>query len=231
MKILITGGNKGIGLATTRLLVEHGHSVVSLSRAPGMDAVLRSASVIQIACDLENVEGIAAVVDGIGPVDALVNNAGFMSGLSYDQYTAEMERKTMRLNLEAPVALMRAVAPAMIAQGHGRIVNNASIAGQIGHPDIWYGISKAGLLNATKSFAKILGPQGVQVSAVAVSPVETAMLDKIPVERRTQFLASTTEKRFAQPLEVAQALYWLACEAPAYLNGACLDLNSASYLR
>jgi 3-oxoacyl-[acyl-carrier protein] reductase len=119
----------------------------------------------------------------------------------------------------------------MMACKHGRIVNNASIAGQIGHPDIWYGITKSGILNATKSFAKSLGPQGIQVNAVAVSPVETEMLQYIAEERRNLFLATTTEKRFATSDEVAKTMVWLATEAPPYLNGACIDLNSAAYVR
>jgi 3-oxoacyl-[acyl-carrier protein] reductase len=72
----------------------------------------------------------------------------------------------------------------MMAKGGGRIVNNASIVGEIGHPDIWYGITKAGMINMTKNFAKILGPGGVVINAVAAGPVETEMLHVIPEQRK-----------------------------------------------
>ncbi len=75
----------------------------------------------------------------------------------------------LKLNLQAPAALITAFSKTMIANNYGRIVNNASIAGQIGHPDIWYGMTKAGLINMTKSFAKILGSQGIKKPGYAVS--------------------------------------------------------------
>lgn len=71
----------------------------------------------------------------------------------------------------------------------------------------------------------------MQVNAVAVSPVETELLEKIPLDRRQHFLSTTTEKRFASPVEVARTIAWLTLDAPDYLNGACIDLNSASFFR
>ena len=231
MHIVITGSSKGIGLEAARLFSKAGHRITGIARHYSEDPLFALPGNRQIAFDLEDIEAIPSLAAQAGPADVLVNNAGLMLGIGPEAYTSQMREQVMRLNLEAPVALIEAFAPGMVERKKGRIVNNASIAGQIGHPDVWYGISKAGLLNATKSFALLLGTHGIQVNAVAPSPVETDMLDKIPLARREKFLASTSERRFASALEIAQALFWLGTEAPAYMNGACLDLNSGSYLR
>jgi len=119
----------------------------------------------------------------------------------------------------------------MISKGWGRIVNNASIAGHIGHPDIWYGATKAGLINMTKSFAKILGGDGIVVNAVAAGPVETDMLHVIPIERRTAIKNTVYTGRFAQPQEVSDTMFWLATDCPEYINGTCIDINNGAFPR
>jgi 3-oxoacyl-[acyl-carrier protein] reductase len=119
----------------------------------------------------------------------------------------------------------------MIRRGRGRIVNNASIAGQIGHPDVWYGISKAGLINATKSFAKLLGPHGIVINAVAPGPVETDMLDVIPEPRKKAIKQAVYTGRFAHADEVAKAMFWLGTDSPDYINGICIDINNGAFPR
>ena len=137
----------------------------------------------------------------------------------------------LALNIKAPVALITAVAEGMIKRGGGRIVNNASIAGQIGHPDIWYGITKAGLINATKSFAKELGGKGIVINAVAAGPVETEMLAVIPEARKAAIRKAVYTGRFAYAEEVARTIVWLATESPEYINGSCIDLNNGAFPR
>jgi 3-oxoacyl-[acyl-carrier protein] reductase len=137
----------------------------------------------------------------------------------------------LKLNIEAPVALIREVSKSMITKGSGRIVNIASLAGEVGHPDVWYGITKAGLINATKSFAKILGPKGIVINAVAPGPAETDMLKVIPEDRKKAILNTVYTGRFARPEEVAKAIVWLATECPEYINGTCLDINNGAFPR
>jgi 3-oxoacyl-[acyl-carrier protein] reductase len=227
---LVTGGNKGIGLETTRLLAAKGYEVVVVARDfAGCGALPEG--VRKVPFDLTDVEGIPDLAAKIGDVDALVNNAGVMASLPFDQYPLETARRLMRLNLETPIALITAVAPGMIAKGGGRIVNTSSLAAHTGHPDVWYGASKAALLNVTKSFAKLLGPKGVTVNAVAPGPVETDMLAVIPEPRRQSVKQNTNTGRFAQAREVAATIVWLLSESPVYINGACIDINDGVYLR
>ncbi|RWX42936.1 3-oxoacyl-[acyl-carrier protein] reductase [Candidatus Electrothrix aarhusensis] len=179
-KVLITGGNKGIGLAATEKFIHAGHKVYVLARDFADFPLKDHAQVEMIEYDLSNIAGIPDLVAQLPDIDVLLNNAGVMFALPYQQYPQEKIDQILRINIQAPAALITELSGAMLAKGYGRIVNNASIAGEIGHPDIWYGITKAGLINMTKSFAKILGPQGIVVNAVAAGPVATDMLAIIP---------------------------------------------------
>ncbi len=224
MRVLITGGNKGIGLALTKMFLDNGDEVVVIAR--DFEGFIFKESVERVCFDLTDVDGIAALIETLPDIDVLINNAGVMYSLSFDAYPDDKVESMLALNLKAPVKLIEACA----RKGVKRIVNNASIAGQIGHPDVWYGITKAGLINATKSFAKIFDGK-IIVNAVAPSPVETDMLETIPLERREAFLKTVTAKRFATPEEVAKTIFWLATDAPEYINGATIDINSGAYLR
>lgn len=229
--VLITGGNKGIGLETTRLFQQLNYKVFVVARDFSDGSFQRADTIIKKCFDLTEIDRIPQLVSELGHIDILINNAGVMHSIPYDNYPQEKIDHMMKLNIEAPVALMREVSKSMINKGSGRIVNNASIAGQIGHPDIWYGITKAGLINATKSFARILGPNGIVINAVAPGPVETDMLKVIPEDRKKAIKNMVYTSRFARPEEVAKAIVWLATECPEYINGTCLDINNGAFPR
>lgn len=228
-RILITGGNKGIGLETTKILSEKGHKIFVVARENVNLNGIKNCEFIEF--DLRNIAEIASLVKSIGTIDVLINNSGIMNTCSYDNYSTQEKDDLMKINLDAPVELITCVSKQMIARKAGRIVNNASVAGQIGHPDIWYGISKSGLLTATKSFAKILGPHGIIINAVAPGPVETDMLATIPEARKKAVLQSVYTERFAKANEVAKAIVWLATDSPEYINGTCIDINNGSFPR
>jgi 3-oxoacyl-[acyl-carrier protein] reductase len=229
--VLITGGNKGIGLEATRSFHQLGYKVIVVARDFSDGSLHDTQDIILKQCDLTDIDRIPQLIEETGPVDVLVNNAGVMYSLPYDAYPQAKVDSMLKLNIEAPVALIREVSKSMVARGSGRIVNNASVAGQIGHPDVWYGITKAGLINATKSFARILGPKGVVINAVAAGPVETDMLHVIPEDRKKAIKSMVYTNRFARPDEVARTIVWLATECPEYINGTCLDINNGAFPR
>ncbi len=226
---LITGGNKGIGLEVTKAFMALGYDVIILARDFKNFELSTHSKIKTIAFDLVQIDAIPALIASLPAIDILINNAGIMYAIPYQNYENDQINTMLKINLEAPIKLIEEVAKTMLVHG-GRIVNNTSIAGQIGHPDIWYGITKAGLINATKSFSKIFEGK-IIINAVAPSPVATEMLNTIPQARQEAFLKSVISKRFAQPEEIAKTIVWLATESPEYINGTVIDINNGSFPR
>lgn len=229
--VLITGGNKGIGLECTRLFLENNYKIIVVARDYKNFEFNSNNNVEKIEYDVSDINGIADLVKKIGHVDILVNNAGIMNSISYGNYPLEKMNKIMDINLYAPIEFIKEVSKSMVEAGNGRIVNTASIAGQIGHPDIWYGVSKAGIINATKSFAKLLGSKGIVINAVAPGPAETEMMKVIPEQRKKEIKSSVYLDRFVTAEEVAKTIYWLATDSPEYINGTCIDINNGAFPR
>lgn len=228
MKAIVTGGNRGIGFEISKILVTRGFEVHLISRSghaeppPGM---------ISWQADMADYDQLIAIVERIGPVDLLVNNAGFMNAKSAAEYTPEEIGQILDVNLINAVRLSVHLAERMAAAGGGRIVCLGSVAGEIGHPDIWYGISKAGLANAMRSLARTYGDRGVVANTLAPGPVETEMMKRIPPERKTRLKAATITQRFCNADEVARAACWLAIDSPGYINGEIIDMNNGSNYR
>lgn len=225
-RVLITGAGRGIGLATARAFAAAGWSVVSLDKAFGGDVIGQ-----RVEFDLRRVGEIPAMMSSLGELDTLVNNAAVLYCDPEDAIPEEHQREILAVNLEAPAALIQAVTPAMRARRRGRIVNVASVAAYTGHPDLWYGITKAGILNLTKSWARVLGPHGVLVNAVAPGPTLTAMYDQLPQSRIDSVMRAVYSERACTPEEVATAILWLGSACPEYMNGSTLDVNGGSYSR
>ncbi|MGF1695365.1 SDR family oxidoreductase [Vibrio lamellibrachiae] len=228
---MITGTTGGIGSEICQQFLDANYHVIALSNSFENFVFNDHERVLCVDFDLTDIASIPNLIDSLPAVDTLVNNAGVMISAPYENYPLSKQELTIKVNLEAPIALITEVSKNMKRKGHGRIVNNASIAGHIGHPDIWYGVTKAGLINATKSFAKLLGSYGITVNAIASGPVMTPMMESIAKERLDQIKASALTGRFAKPQEVAQTITWLGTESPQYINGSTIDINDGAYLR
>ena len=223
---LVTGAGRGIGLATARAFVALGWKVLALDRAFGGEIVGE-----RVDYNLMNLAGISGLIERIGQIDTLVNNAGVLYCEPYDAIPEAHAAEILTVNLRAPVALIEAVAPQMRKRRSGRIVNVGSVAAFTGHPDLWYGATKAALLNITKSYAGALGKHGVLVNAVAPGPTLTAMYDQLPQSRKDAVMRSVHAGRPCSPEEVAKVILWLGSESPDYVSGATVDVNSGSYPR
>jgi len=225
--VLITGAGRGIGLATARAFLAAGWKVLALDKDfSGFD--LKDAERFEF--DLRNLSGIEKLVRG-KELHTLVNNAGVLFCDPYDAIPEAHKREVLAVNIEAPAALIEAVSVQMKKRKAGRIVNVGSVAAFTGHPDLWYGITKAGILNLTKAWAKELGPHGVLVNAVAPGPTQTAMYEQLPQSRKDGVMQSVHSGRVCRPEEVAQAILWLGSACPEYINGTTLDVNDGSYPR
>lgn len=216
---LVTGAAGGIGRASADALQKAGVKVHRLD--------LKG----EIAYDLTDLAGIPKLIESLGEIDILVNNAGIQAALSIDKYTDEARQRVLRVNLEAPVELIRAVSKQMVARKRGRIVSLASVAAYTPHTDLWYGVSKAGVVSFTRSFATYLGPHGIQVNAVAPGPIDTPLLDRAQPERVDALMKVVFTRRKGKPEEVAEAIRWLALEAPPIINGAVVDITDGCVLR
>lgn len=223
---LVTGAGRGIGQAAARAFHAAGWKVLSLDKQFGAEVIGE-----RVRYDLRDLAGIAKLAAALGEIDTLVNNAGVLYCDPYDSIPEAHKREILAVNLEAPIALIEALAPQMKARKRGRIVNVGSVGAFTGHPDLWYGITKAGILNLTKAYARELGPHGVLVNAVAPGPTQTAMYEQLPQSRKDGVTRSVYSGRVCRPEEVAQAILWLGASCPEYVNGSTLDVNDGSYPR
>ena len=223
---LVTGAGRGIGRETAQAFLGAGWRVLSLDKAFPQPAIGE-----RVDYDLRDLAGIPALVARLGGIDTLVNNAGVLYCEPYDAIPEDHKREILTVNLEAPAALIEALAPQMKARRGGRVVSVASVAAFTGHPDLWYGITKAGLLNLTKAWARELGPHGVLVNAVAPGPTQTEMYEQLPQSRKDGVMKSVYSGRVCQPGEVARAILWLGSASPEYISGTTLDVNNGSYPR
>jgi len=213
-------------LATARQFAASDWRVLSLDKEFGSDVVGE-----RVTFDLMRISEIPALIAALGDFDTLVNNAGVLHCDPIDAIPDAHRSEILAVNLEAPAALIAAVAPAMKARRSGRIVNVSSVSAFTGHPDLWYGITKAGILNLTKSWARALGPHGILVNAVAPGPTETHMYDQLPQSRRDDVMRAVYSGRVCKPQEVAEAIYWLGSDCPEYISGSTIDVNNGSYPR
>lgn len=160
-------------------------------------------------------------------VDILINNAG-ISGPNHRlwEYPPDDWRRVIDVNLVGSFLVTRAVVPTMIANGYGRIVNIASVAGKDGNPNASaYSASKAGLINMTKSLGKELAGTGVLVNCVTPAAVRTPLFDQMSEEHVAYMLSKIPLQRFGEPEEIAALVAWLASEECSFSTGAAFDLS------
>lgn len=225
---LVTGGNRGIGAATVKAIQARNSDARILIASRNAPEPIKNVEWIE--ADLATQTGLSAVKMHLPDCDGLINNAGIMIGKGAFDITLQERDMTTAINQIAVVELSLAFIDAAAGKPV-RIVNNSSIAAHLGHPDIWYGMTKAAVLNFTKSVATSFGPQGVVCNCVAAGPVETDMLDKIPDARQTALKSAAILGRFANPSDVADVMAWLAIDSPDYVNGVCIDINNGTYMR
>ena len=245
--VLVTGGSRGIGRAVARGFAARGATVAVQFRAdrPAAEATVASlggaGGHLALQADLADPEQARAlvgrVVDGLGRVDVLVNNAGIYEehpvlGTGYEDWQA-VWRRTIDVNLLGPANLIHAVTPHLVAAGGGRIVNVSSRGAFRGEPDHpAYGASKAGLNSLGQSMARALGGHGIYVTTVAPGFVETDMAAPFREGPGGDAIrAQSPLGRAATAEEVARVVVFLATPGAESTTGAVVDVNGASYLR
>ena len=233
---LVTGGGRGIGKAIALALAHAGCDVAVnyLSReadaqgtAEEIRAVGRRALVVKgdVARSHDVHTLVATVEAGLGPVDILVNNAGRVAVQSIDQMSEASWNDILAVNLTSVFLMTQAVLPGMRARRWGRIINLTSVAGQAGSLlAVHYAAAKAGVIGATKSYARMLAKEGVTVNAIAPALIATEMVTSSPHVKPDMVPVG----RFGQADECADVAVLLA--GNAYVTGQTISVNGGMYL-
>ncbi|MGZ4600467.1 3-oxoacyl-ACP reductase FabG [Oryzihumus sp.] len=224
--VLVTGGNRGIGLAIARAFAEAGDNVVITNRSGDAPEGLRA-----VKCevtDTASVDAAFAEAEELlgGPVEVLVANAGITRDTLLMRMSDEEFDSVIDTNLAGAFRCARRASKGMIRLRKGRIVFISSVVGLYGSPgQTNYAASKAGLVGLARSISRELGGRGITANVVAPGFIETDMTAELPEDRKKAYLATIPAGRFATPAEVAAAVRFVSSDDAAYITGAVIPVD------
>ena len=234
---VVTGANRGIGLAIARTFAAQGAQVIACMRTVNQLVLQQIAlsgaenRVKGIALDLGDEASIKAATKEIGAltgsrVDVLVNNAGTASGGLFQMTPMAELRRVFETNLMGPILLTQGLSRMMTRHRAGSIINIASTAAEIADPGtLAYGVSKAGLARASRSMATELGAAGVRVNSIAPGVTKTDMFDQMALEARERLISTAALKRAAEPQDIANVALFLASDLSSFVTGQTLRVD------
>jgi len=223
--VLVTGGNRGIGLAIARAFAAQGDSVAVTHRGSGSPDGL-----FGVQCDVTDAAAVDAAFGEVeaqqGPVEVLVSNAGVTDDALLLRMTEEQFTRVLDANLTGAYRVARRAAAKMLRAHRGRMIFVSSVVALTGSPgQANYAASKAGLIGLARSLARELGTRGITANVVTPGFVETDMTAALPEERRAEVLAGTPLRRYGTAEEVAGTVTFLASDAAAYVTGAVIPVD------
>jgi 3-oxoacyl-[acyl-carrier protein] reductase len=223
--VLVTGGNRGIGLAIARAFAAAGDAVTITYRSGEPPDGLAGAR-----CDVTDTASVDAAFDGVeqrqGPVEVLVANAGItrdtlLLRMSEDEFSSVLDT-----NLTGTFRVVKRAARGMLRARRGRIVLIGSVVGLLGSAgQVNYAASKAGLVGMARSLARELGSRGITANVVAPGFVESDLTAVLSDERRAEILSGIPLGRYGEADEVAACVRWLASNEAAYITGAVIPVD------
>jgi 3-oxoacyl-[acyl-carrier protein] reductase len=247
---IITGGANGIGRETARLFASAGAMVAiwDMAEAPGRELVdeiqgrggRASFRKVNVTVQAEVNAAVEAVLAEYGRIDILINNAGITrdaqlvrvkdGAVAGKMPEADFDA-VVAVNLKGVFNCAQAVAPHMIAQGYGRIVNASSVVGIYGNfGQTNYVATKAAVIGMTKVWSRELGKRGITVNAVAPGFIATDMTKAMPQQVLDGMVARTPLGRLGEPEDIARAYLFLASDEAAFINGAVLSVDGGLVL-
>ncbi|MHC6176602.1 beta-ketoacyl-ACP reductase [Glutamicibacter endophyticus] len=223
--VLVTGGNRGIGLAIARAFEANGDKVAITYRSGEVPEGL-----LGVKADVTDAASIDAAFSEVeaahGPVEVLVANAGvtkdtLLLRMSEDDFTSVIDT-----NLTGAFRVIKRASKGMLRLKRGRVVLISSVVGLYGSPgQINYAASKSGLVGIARSLTRELGSRGITANVVAPGFINTDMTAALPEDTQKSYLASIPANRFAEPEEVANVVRWVASEEAAYISGAVIPVD------
>jgi 3-oxoacyl-[acyl-carrier protein] reductase len=222
--VLVTGGNRGIGLACARAFEALGDRVAVTYRTEPVDGLT------SVRCDVTSAEAVDAafteVENRLGKVEVLVANAGITKDALLLRMSEDDFVSVVDTNLAGAFRAVKRAVPGMLRARHGRIVLISSVVGLLGSGgQLNYAASKSGLVGLARSLVRELGGRDITANVVAPGFVETDMTAGLPDDRRQEILRSVPLGRMAQAAEVAGVVTWLASPAASYVTGAVIPVD------
>jgi 3-oxoacyl-[acyl-carrier protein] reductase len=238
---LVTGAAQGIGKAVALLLARNGAEIVvsdinlekAEETAKEVQTLGRKALAIKVdVAKLDDVEKmVGAILARFGQVDILVNNAGIARDKLILRMTEEDWDAVLNINLKGTFNCTKAVVRYMSKQRSGKIINIASVVGEMGNAGQGnYAASKAGVIGFTKTIAREFAQRGINVNAIAPGYIETPMTDALPDKAKEELKRLIPMDRLGKPEDVAEAVLFLVSEASSYITGQVLNVNGGIYM-
>jgi 3-oxoacyl-[acyl-carrier protein] reductase len=223
--VLVTGGNRGIGRAIAEAFLAQGDKVAVTTRSGGAPE-----GALDVTCDVTDpaaVEAAFATIEAeLGPVQVLVANAGITADTLVLRMSEDDWSSVIETNLTGSFRLAKRAAKGMLRQRRGRIIFISSVVGLLGSPgQVNYAASKAGLVGMARSLARELGSRSITANVVAPGYVDTDMTAVLTDDQKATIRAQVPLGRYADPVEVASAVTWLAGEGAAYVTGAVIPVD------
>ncbi|MFC6238458.1 3-oxoacyl-ACP reductase FabG [Longivirga aurantiaca] len=228
--VLVTGGNRGIGLAIAQAFVALGDRVAITARNGQLPAELEGTDVLVVQADVTDTASIDAAFDRIeaelGPVEVVVANAGVTRDGLIMRMSDDDVNAVIDTNLVGSLRVARRAAKGMVRLRRGRIVFVSSVVGLLGSAgQTNYAASKAGLVGLARSLARELGSRGITANVVAPGFVDTEMTAVLGEDRKTEILGSVPLGRYASTDEIAGVVTFLAGDAAGYITGAVVPVD------
>ncbi|MDQ2750127.1 MAG: 3-oxoacyl-ACP reductase FabG [Actinomycetota bacterium] len=223
--VLVTGGNRGIGLAVARLFAANGDQVTITHRGTAVPDDL-----FGVRCDVTSEADVdaafAAAEAQHGPVEVLVSNAGVTDDTLLLRMSEESFTRVVDANLSGAYRVAKRAAGGMLKQRRGRMIFISSVVALVGAPgQANYAASKAGLIGLARSIARELGSRSITANVIAPGFIDTDMTAELTDARKAEILANVPLKRYGSADEVAGAALFLASDAGAYVSGAVLPVD------
>tara|TARA_B110000444_G_C18667214_1_gene513508 strand:+ start:110 stop:859 length:750 start_codon:yes stop_codon:yes gene_type:complete len=232
---IVTGGAQGFGLAISKRIIQSGGKVVIWD----IDEIVAKSTLKEIGSNnlsfkkvdvtnfIEIEKALEETENNLGKIDIFINNAGItgMNAKIWD-YPLDEWKKVIELDLNSTFYCCKAVAPYMIKNNYGRIVNISSIAGKEGNPNASaYSTAKAGVIGFTKSLGKELADKNIAVNCVTPAAAKTRIFDQMTQEHIDYMLSKIPRNRFAKVNELASLVCWLSSEENSFTTAAVFDLS------